>query len=140
MYQGFLKSIVCLKNEAFCFYDMKFVLVIFSSSNLSTYCTFKCLKTVSWFILKRILFKTLKEKVFSLNRNKNNMRKPYVVLWGPWLNSPYFVVWLVGWFMVFNATFNNISVISWRSFLLVEETGVPGENHCSVASHSNFII
>jgi hypothetical protein len=26
-------------------------------------------------------------------------------------------------FMVFNATFNNISVISWRSALLVEETG-----------------
>jgi hypothetical protein len=32
-------------------------------------------------------------------------------------------------FMVFSATFNNISVISWRSVLLVEETGVPGENH-----------
>jgi hypothetical protein len=30
--------------------------------------------------------------------------------------------------MVFNATFNNISVISWRSVLLVEETGVLGEN------------
>jgi len=30
--------------------------------------------------------------------------------------------------MVFNATFNNISVISWRSVLLVEETGIPGEN------------
>jgi hypothetical protein len=29
--------------------------------------------------------------------------------------------------MVFNATFNNISAISWRSVLLVEETGVPGE-------------
>jgi len=28
-------------------------------------------------------------------------------------------------FMVFSATFNNISVISWRSVLLVEETGVP---------------
>ena len=27
--------------------------------------------------------------------------------------------------MVFNATFNSISVISWRSVLLVEETGVP---------------
>ena len=26
--------------------------------------------------------------------------------------------------MVFNATFNNISVISWQSVLLVEETGV----------------
>jgi hypothetical protein len=31
--------------------------------------------------------------------------------------------------MVFNATFNNISVISWQSVLLVEETGIPGENH-----------
>ena len=37
--------------------------------------------------------------------------------------------------MVFNATFNNISVISWRSVLVVEETGVPGENHRPVASH-----
>jgi hypothetical protein len=34
------------------------------------------------------------------------------------------VGWLVGWFMVFNATLNDISVISWRSVLLVEETGV----------------
>jgi hypothetical protein len=37
--------------------------------------------------------------------------------------------------MVFNATFNNISVISWRSVLLVEETGLSGENHRPVASH-----
>jgi hypothetical protein len=36
--------------------------------------------------------------------------------------------------MVFNATFNNMSVISWRSLLLVEETGVPGENHRPAAS------
>jgi hypothetical protein len=28
---------------------------------------------------------------------------------------------------VFNVTFNNISVISWWSVLLVEETEVPGE-------------
>ena len=42
--------------------------------------------------------------------------------------------WLVG-FMMFNATFNNILVISWRSVLLVEETWVPGENHWPVASH-----
>jgi len=42
---------------------------------------------------------------------------------------------IVGWFMVFNATFNNISVISWRSVLLFGGTGVPGENHRSVASH-----
>jgi hypothetical protein len=30
--------------------------------------------------------------------------------------------------MVFNATFNNISAISWRLVLLVEETGVLSEN------------
>ena len=33
------------------------------------------------------------------------------------------------WLMVFNATFNNISVIAWQSVLLVEETGVSGKNH-----------
>ena len=37
--------------------------------------------------------------------------------------------------MVFNTTFNNISVISWRSVLLVEETGVPEENHRPAGSH-----
>ena len=31
--------------------------------------------------------------------------------------------------------FNNISVISWRSVLLVEVTGEPGENRRSVANH-----
>ena len=29
--------------------------------------------------------------------------------------------------MVFNATFNNILAISWRSVLLVGETGIPGD-------------
>ena len=37
--------------------------------------------------------------------------------------------------MVLNATFNNISVISWWSVLLVEETGIPRENHRPVAKH-----
>ena len=31
-------------------------------------------------------------------------------------------------YMVFNVTFKFISVISWRSVLFVEETGVPGKN------------
>ncbi len=35
--------------------------------------------------------------------------------------------------MVFNATFNNVSVISWQSVLLVEEIGVPRETHQPVA-------
>jgi hypothetical protein len=36
--------------------------------------------------------------------------------------------------MVFNASFNNISVISWWSVLLMEETGGPEEKHRPVAS------
>jgi hypothetical protein len=40
-----------------------------------------------------------------------------------------------GWFMMFNTTFNIISVISWRSVSLVEETGVPGETHRPATSH-----
>jgi hypothetical protein len=36
--------------------------------------------------------------------------------------------------MVFNATFKNISVILWVSFI-GEETVVPAENHRSAASH-----
>ena len=38
--------------------------------------------------------------------------------------------------IVFNATFNNISVVSWRSILLLEKTGVPGENHRPVVKVS----
>jgi len=36
---------------------------------------------------------------------------------------------------VLNVTFNNMAAISWRSVLLMEETGVPGENHRPVVSH-----
>jgi hypothetical protein len=31
--------------------------------------------------------------------------------------------------MVFNSTFNNISVITWLPVLLVEETGAMGKKH-----------
>jgi len=34
-----------------------------------------------------------------------------------------------------NATFSNISAISWRPLLVVEEGGVPGENHRPWASN-----
>jgi hypothetical protein len=37
--------------------------------------------------------------------------------------------------MVFNSSLNNISVISLRSVLLVEKTGVSWENHQPVACH-----
>ena len=37
--------------------------------------------------------------------------------------------------MVFNTTFNTISVLSWQLVLLVDDTGVPGENYRPAASH-----
>ena len=38
-------------------------------------------------------------------------------------------------FLVFNTIFINISAISWRPVLVVEEAGVPGENHRPWASN-----
>ena len=38
-------------------------------------------------------------------------------------------------FLVFSATFSNISAISWRPVLVVEEAGVLGENHRPWASN-----
>jgi hypothetical protein len=52
----------------------------------------------------------------------------------PWLQN-----WLELRVMLFNTTFNNISVISWRPVLLVEETRVPGENHWSVVRLTHLI-
>jgi hypothetical protein len=37
--------------------------------------------------------------------------------------------------MVFSTTFNNILAILWLSILLMEESGVPSENHRPAASH-----
>jgi hypothetical protein len=61
-----------------------------------------------------------------------------------------FQVWFR--FMVFNATFSNISFITWRSVVLVEEAGVPvglgkydilgSINHCIhlIKSHQLYIV
>jgi hypothetical protein len=39
------------------------------------------------------------------------------------------------WLFGSNATFNNISAISWRPVSVVEEAGVPGENYRPWASN-----
>jgi hypothetical protein len=51
----------------------------------------------------------------------------YKLIWG-------FRIGLEG-VMVFITTFNNISVKSWRSVLLLEKTELPRENHGPAASH-----
>jgi hypothetical protein len=42
--------------------------------------------------------------------------------------------------MVFNATFNNFTVISWLSVLLGEETRVPGENQIDIHKLTCFFV
>jgi hypothetical protein len=42
--------------------------------------------------------------------------------------------------MVFDATFNNISVILWQTILLEEETGVPGVNLSQVTDKLYHIM
>ena len=54
-------------------------------------------------------------------REKNNLDQ-----WTFWPHN--FIFWS------FNATFSNISAISWQPVLVVEEAGVPGENHRPWAS------
>jgi hypothetical protein len=58
--------------------------------------------------------------------------------------SEKFVSYIMGRTMyrvrVFNVTFNNTSVISWRSVLLVKETGVLGENKIYDANDVHFIL
>ena len=51
------------------------------------------------------------------------------------LTSQYLVLLLI--FMVLNATLNNISAIAWQSVLL-EKTGVPGENQTCHKSRTEF--
>jgi len=46
------------------------------------------------------------------------------------------LIWYWVRVMVFNVTFNNISGISWRSVLLVEEIRLPGEKHWQTLSHN----
>jgi hypothetical protein len=64
----------------------------------------------------------------------------YIPLYFLIFKSPEAFVWFTTLLfrvrvMVLNATFNNISLISWLSVLLVEEIKVPGENHRPAASH-----
>jgi hypothetical protein len=80
-------------------------------------------KTVFLHLIRVFKFNvlTLKPSTY-INADCDSIRKDVIFWWGLWV-------------MVFNATFNNISVISWLSVLLVEETRIPEENHRPAACH-----
>jgi hypothetical protein len=93
-------------------------LIVIRMFNFHTQCRFICycntIITHPMMLLMKNLFLSL-EYIVVLNNN-------FVHGW--W----YIDVWVVC-LMVFNVTFNNISVISWQSVLLVEKTREPRENH-----------
>ena len=84
-------------------------------------------------------------KTFQLERIENGFHVnpallTIIILYCPSSNRDHFVfnyfVWLIFFlFLVLNATFSNISAISWRSALVVEEAGVNGENQRPSASN-----
>ena len=49
--------------------------------------------------------------------------------WSTKHTLPSEIDWLIDWFVVLSATFSNVSAILWRPVLVVEEAGVPEENH-----------
>jgi len=71
------------------------------------------------------------KQVYKITQKVIMVKKLYYnqLLKGQW--ERYDIYIYIGWFgfTVFNTTFNNISVMLWRSVLLVEERGGPGENH-----------
>ena len=71
-------------------------------------------------------------KITALSNHKPGILNNYIRMYNVYLRKYMVVVVVV---LVFNATFNNISVISWWSTLLVEETGVTRENYRPAASH-----
>ena len=77
----------------------------------------------------KVIFKSI--SCITYDRHTSNLKMKFYIQ----LNKQYKIAWFWFGFMVFNATFNNISVISWRSVLLVEDIGVPGENHRPVTSN-----
>ena len=97
---------------------------------------------------KRSLTAYQSDELFSLDCRKSKIHTNWNTLWvldsissqymtHCWIKCWYqkkTLIWLAA-FMVFKATFNNISVILWRSVLFMEETGVLRENHQPVASH-----
>jgi hypothetical protein len=79
-------------------------------------------------LLKNVIHNTQLRNQWQIYTEHFEIQLPFV---------KYSLVCFMLGFMVLYPTFNTIPVISWRLVLLVEETGVPGEN--TYLSLTNFI-
>jgi hypothetical protein len=91
---------------------------------------------IKWRVLRLIQFSWLNISVLNIHVEWRECDTvpviEYFLSWRTFIKI--YIIGLEVRVMVFNATFNNISVISWQPVLLVEESRVPGENHWPVAS------
>ena len=118
------------------------ILAILDSQSTQKTCVYvQCIEVRAGLFILVELLSTIMYSYYGHLRFPINTKSMHLcsMHWGEkWLFVLLILVELLtvyGWLMVFNATFNNMSVISWRSVLLVEETRVPGENHRLIASH-----
>ena len=92
--------------------------------------TFNNISAISWWLVLLVEENRVQDKTTNLSPDTDKLY--HIMLYRVHLTISGF--WFVLWCLA-NVTFNNIAVISWRSVLLVEETGIPRENHWPVASH-----
>jgi len=139
------------KTEKYCSVTRRFktVPLIGLGLGLSTCCLqwFQCYeedgRNCSWLFWKTKLKKLLRNKnssdIYHIDIYITNTKTQTFISQSKWCRYKELTIkktfnWLIDLF-VFNATFNNILAISWRPVLVVEEAGVPGENHQPWASN-----
>ena len=119
----------------------------FCSGRITFYAKIKCAKFVLLLKLINCPIKTV-QKYLKFNEDNAFEITMNRVFFQTLKHFGHFIIIILGtmhiqglWLIVFNATFNNISVISWRSVSLVEETGVPGERQGGTSRNllTNFI-
>ena len=106
-------------------------------SNYHTMATTTCPRNRQSLYINHTVFRTITVRVYYIIHFCDSM-------WSLWVetNLVVYIYFAFGdpiikneWILLFNATFSNISAISWRPVLLVEEAGVPWENHRPWASN-----
>ena len=133
---GLIKSIKLSTWKKIYLFFFCFIRFIFNS--------FKCFSFVLCYINRikwNIFFRPCAENSMYLFHKYISVKIEMVLLSGT-CNTEVLSIkskWLISFkrvrIMLFNATFNNISAISWLSVLLVEETRVPQNNNQPVGRH-----
>jgi hypothetical protein len=107
---------------------------VFRFVNISNYLWNQCLSSLTWWVRIPLMFKK--------NRCGRICKKLPTIWWITSLvDNVLDGILLIDWFMVFYATFNNISVISWWSVLLKEtrESHWPVPSHWQILPHLFFL-